>query len=124
LPSLQILFISSTSTFTSSINGTIASTIASTTASINLSRANFFTVALTNGANTHISASNIQPGQTTSIRVTQGSLGTGTVTFSSAFRQPTGSFYTASVVNNAVDILSLISFDSSTVYMVNVKTLV
>ena len=110
---------------TGSLTGFVsASTITSTTASIDFSKSNFFTVALTNGANTHISASNISPGQTTSIRVTQGSLGTGTVTFTDTIKQISGSAYIASTVANAVDILSFVSFDSTSAYMVNVKNLI
>jgi hypothetical protein len=110
---------------TGSLTGFVsASTIASTTASINLSRANFFTLTLVSGSNTHISASNIQPGQTTSIRVTQPSSGTGSVTFSSAFKQPSGGSYTPTNTSNAVDILTIVSFDTTNAYVVNVNNLV
>jgi hypothetical protein len=101
-----------------------ASTISSTTASIDLSRANFFTITLVSGSNTHISASNIQPGQTTSIRITQPNPGTGSVTFSSAFKQPSGYSYTPTNTSSAVDILTIISFDSTNAYVANVNNLI
>jgi hypothetical protein len=88
-------------------------TISSNTASINLSTGNLFTLTLANGANTHISASNIQRGQTTSIQITQGTLGTGTVTFSSAFSFPSGSSYIPFASSSAIDLISFISFDNT-----------
>jgi len=103
---------------TGSLRGNvISSSIASTTASFDLATSNFFTLTLANGANTHISASNILSGQTVNIRVTQGSAGTGTVSFNSAIKQSSGSLYTGSMIANAVDVVSLIAFDSSSAYI-------
>lgn len=90
-----------------------ALTITSQTASLDLSTGNLFTLSLVNGVNTHISASNIQRGQTTSLQITQGTLGTGTVTFSSAFSFPSGSSYVAFASSSAVDLISFISFDGT-----------
>ncbi len=110
---------------TGSLRGFVsASVIASNTASIDLSKSNFFTVLLVSGSNTHISASNIQPGQTANIRVTQASAGTGTVSFSSVIKQQSGNTYVATPTGNAVDILSLLSFDSTSVYVTNVNNLI
>lgn len=112
-------------TVTGSLRGFVsASTIASTTASIDLSRANFFTLTLVSGSTTHISASNIQPGQTTSIRVTQPNSGTGSVTFNSAFKQPNDYSYIPTNASNAVDILTIVSFDTTSAYVVNVNNLI
>ena len=107
---------------TGSVRGQVSAlSIVSNTASINLETNNFFTVTLEDAANTHISVSNIQPGQTANIRITQGSAGTGTVSFNSAIKS--GSLYTGSAVANAVDIATFISFDSSTLYMSAVTNL-
>jgi cytoskeletal protein CcmA (bactofilin family) len=118
------LIVNGATTITGSLNITgslrgnvISSSIASTTASLNLAQSNFFTLTLANAANTHISASNIQPGQTVNIRVTQGSAGTGTVSFNSAIKQSSGSLYTGSMIANAVDVVSLIAFDSTSAYI-------
>ena len=103
---------------TGSLRGNvISSSIASTTASLDLATSNFFTLTLANGANTHIRATNIQPGQTVNIRVTQGSAGTGTVSFNSAIKQSSGSLYTGSMIANTVDIVSLIAFDQTNAYI-------
>jgi hypothetical protein len=108
-----------------SLRGRVAPlSITSNTASIDLSSNNFFTLALVNGTNTHINPTNIQPGQTVNVRLTQGSAGTGTVSFPSFVDQPSGSLYTGSAVANAVDIITLISFDSSILYLSAITNLV
>jgi hypothetical protein len=87
-----------------------------TTASFDCSTGNFFTLVLSGGTN-HISASNIRPGQTISVRIT--TQAGNHVTCSSAIKQPSGSLYTPT--NGAgTDILTFISYDS-TVYMVSAK---
>lgn len=100
--------------------------VSSNTASINLALGNFFSVTLTGGPSTvtHISASNIQPGQTANLRIIQSSSPFGTASFSPAFKQPSGSAYTASAVASAVDVLSFISFDSTSLYATAIKNLI
>jgi hypothetical protein len=107
---------------TGSTQGNVAAlTISLNTASVDLTRASFFTITLTSGATTHISASNILPGSTSTILVTTD--GTSNVTFSPNIKQPSGSFYTASAVSTK-DILTLISYDSTNVYLASVKNLI
>jgi hypothetical protein len=116
------LSVTGSTVVTGSVRGQVSAlTITSNTASIDLASNNFFTLTLANATNTHISASNIQPGQTANIRITQGSLGTGTVSFNSAIKS--GSYYTGSAIANAIDIATFISFDSSTLYMSAVTNL-
>jgi hypothetical protein len=78
---------------------------------------------LTGSTLTHISASNIQAGQTVNLRISQGAT-TGSVSFSPAFDQVSGSAYTPTAVANAVDILTFITFDNSLIYVSNIKNLV
>ena len=112
-------------TVSGSLRGQVSAlSISSNTASINMSTNNFFTLALVNGANTHINPTNINPGQTVNIRVTQGSLGTGTVSFPSFVDQPSGSLYTGSAVANAIDIVTMITFDSSIVFVSSVRNMI
>jgi len=107
---------------TGSTQGNVAAlTISSNTASVDLTRASFFTITLTSGTTTHISASNILPGSTSTILVTTD--GTSNVTFPSNVKQPSGSFYTASAVS-AKDILTFISYDSTNLYLASVKNLI
>jgi len=98
--------------------------VASNTASLNLTGSNFFTVSLTNAANTHINPTNLNPGQTVNIRVTQGNAGTGTVSFPSIVKQASGAAYTGSAVANAVDIVTMITFDTSTVYVSSIRNMI
>lgn len=110
---------------TGSLRGQVSAlSIASNTASVDISSNNFFTLALVNGANTHVRPTNIQPGQTVNIRVTQGSLGTGTVSFPSFVDQASGSLYTGSAVANAIDIVTMISFDSTTVFISSIRNMI
>ena len=47
-----------------------------------------------------------------------------TLAFEAGFKQASGSFYTGSQVTNAVDIVTLISFDSTGLYVSNVNNLI
>jgi hypothetical protein len=110
---------------TGSLRGQVSAlSIASNTASIDMSTNNFFTLALVNGANTHINPTNINPGQTVNIRVTQGSLGTGTVSFPSFVDQASGSAYTGTAISNAIDIVTMITFDSTTVFVSSIRNMI
>jgi len=112
-------------TVTGSLRGQVSAlSIASNTASLNMSTNNFFTLVLVNGTNTNINPTNINPGQTVNILVSQSSAGTGTVSFPSIVKQLTGSLYTGSAVANAVDIVTMITFDTSTVYVSSIRNLV
>jgi len=112
-------------TITGSLRGQVSAlSISGNTASVNLSTNNFFTLALVHGTNTHINPTNLNPGQTVNIRVTQGTLGTGTVSFPSIVDQPSGSLYTGSAVSNAIDIVTMITFDSSIVFVSSVRNMI
>lgn len=111
-------------TFSGSITGEVkALSIASSTASMDVSAANFFTLTLASSATTHLDATNITPGKTINLRVTQPST-SGSLTFSSEFSFITGSYYTASAAGDAVDILTFITFDSTKLYGADLKRFV
>jgi len=110
---------------TGSLRGQVSAlSISSNTASVNMSTNNFFTLNLVNGANTFINPTNLNPGQTVNIRVNQGSLGTGTVSFPSFVDQASVSLYTGSAVSNAIDIVTMITFDSSLVFMSSIRNMI
>jgi hypothetical protein len=112
-------------TITGSLRGNVSAlNITSNTASVNLSTNNFFTLNLVNGANTHIRPTSINPGQTVNILITQGSAGTGTISFPSYVDQPSGSLYTGSAVSNALDILTMVTFGSSIVFASSVRNMI
>jgi len=120
-----VVSINSATEITGSLRGQLSAlSISGNTASVNLSTNNFFTLTLANGTGTNINPTNINPGQTVNILVTQGSLGTGAVTFPSLVKQPSGSLYTGTAAANAIDIVTMIAFDSTNVYVSSVRNMI
>jgi cytoskeletal protein CcmA (bactofilin family) len=109
-------------TVSGSVKGNVeALSIASNTASLDLSTGNFFTLQLVSGSATHILPTNITPGQTVNIKLA--TTGSATVTFPSSVKQP-GSFPYIPTTTTSTDIITLVSFDSSNVYLANIKNLI
>jgi hypothetical protein len=118
------LNVSGSTTITGSAYGNVVPlTIASSTASMDCSLGNFFTLTLANSVDTHLAATNVRPGQTINLLVTQGNP-SGSISYNSTFDWPSGNSYTASAVNSAKDIVSFITFDSTTLHGTAVKNLV
>ncbi len=103
--------------------GVIALTVSSQTASMDCSLGNFFTLTLPSSSTTFLNTTNIKPGQTTQLLIVQQST-TGSLNYSSNILFPTGSDYSASIIANTKDIISLVSFDDTYLYAVSVKNLV
>jgi len=104
-----------------------AQPVASNTSSIDISTANFFTITLgsgtgTSGVTTHISASNMRPGQSVNILITTGT--NSSASFSTNIKQPSGSFYQPTSGSGKADILSLVSFDTTSLYLVAVNQMI
>jgi len=105
------------SIYSGSVRGNVINlSISSNTASMDLSLGNFFNITLNAANPCRIEPINIQPGQTTTLRVRQPAGGTGTVQFPSNVDYPNGFQYSATPQANAVDILTFLSFDSSSLY--------
>jgi hypothetical protein len=125
VPNLNVsgsLTVSQNTVFSGSVRGEVALlSITSNTASLNCASDNFFTLQLVSGSNTFINPSNIQPGQTINIRVN--TTGSATVSFPASVLQPSGSTYVPTTTTG-VDILTFISFDSTSLYLANIKNLV
>jgi len=97
------------------VNGNVeAITIASQTASIDCSTGNFFTVTLPQGVDTHFAATNINAGQTISLKVLTNTNTTASID-SNSIRMLGGAGYSPSQANTA-DILTFVTFDSSYLY--------
>jgi len=92
------------------------------TASLDCSLGNFFDLTLSASYELYLSASNIQAGQTMNLRITQPAT-SGSLTYGSEFKFPGGIPYEVSATGSAVDIVSFISFDSSTLYGTAIKNL-
>ena len=119
------LTVSGSQIITGSLRGEVAAlTISSNTASLNCATNNFFTLTLVSGSNTFINPSNIAAGQTINLRITQANPGNGTVSFPTSVKQVSGSSYVPSTGTGPQDIVTFISFDTSSLYLSNVKNLV
>jgi hypothetical protein len=109
-------------TSTGSILGNVtALTITSNTASLDLTSGSFYTLQLVSGSNTFINPTNIRAGQTVSILVS--TTGSATVSFPATVDQPSGSAYVPTTTTGK-DVLTFISFDTTNLYLANVKNLI
>jgi DNA-dependent RNA polymerase auxiliary subunit epsilon len=117
--------ISGSSTFTGSTLGNIVSmSIVSNTASMDFNAGNYFTIKLNASATpTRLNPTNVRAGQTISLVVTQAATLSGSLSFPTSVKFPTGSYYTASRVVNAIDILTFITVDTASIHAVSVKSM-
>jgi hypothetical protein len=96
------------------------------TTNMDCSLGNFFTLNLSASATTALTATNIQPGQTISLKVKQlatSNATTGSLTYPSYIKFPQYGNYNPSPFSGAVDILSFVAFDTTTLYAVNVRNM-
>jgi hypothetical protein len=116
------LNVTGSATITGSVQGNVNNlTVASNTASLDLNNGNFFVLALTGSQDIRIEPSSIKPGQTVNIKLN--TTGSGTVSFPSSVKQISGSAYVPST-GTTTDIITLVSFDSSDLFLANVKNLI
>ena len=110
--------------FSGSVRGIVFPlTITSQTASLDASIGNFFTLTLVSGSSTRLTATNINPGETIGLRITQPNGGYGTLTTDGTIRFPQAFPYIATPSGSAVDIISFQSYDTSVLYGVGVNTM-
>jgi hypothetical protein len=101
-------------------------TIAGGTASMDCSLGNFFTLNLPSSSTTALTATNIQPGQTISLKIKQlatSGATTGSLTYPTYIKFPQYGNYNPSPFSGAVDVLSFVAFDTTTLYAVNVRNM-
>lgn len=104
--------------FSGSVHGEVYDiSIASSTASIDCSQGNFFTLTLPSGS-TNLNATNIQAGQTITLRLTQPSAGYGSIFLEPTIKEPTDGLITLTPSVNAEDVITFVSFDTSAIYAV------
>ena len=110
--------------FNKSVNGIVnALSITSNTASMDCLLGNFFTLTLVANTPTRLIPTNIQAGETISLKLTQPAT-TGSLTYnSSTIKFPAGLQYTASALANSIDILTFVTYDASTLFSVAVKNM-
>lgn len=111
-------------TFSGSINATVnAITLASSTASLDCSLGNFYTVTLNAGSNKLVTT-NRQSGQTLTLKVKQPSSGYGELSASAEIKFPEDFPYLPTNTTNAEDIITLVTYDTTSLYAVAVNKLV
>ena len=111
-------------TISGSLNGNVSDlTIASETASMDLNVANFFNLTLVSGSTTLLLPTNIKPGQTISLRVTQPAVGTGNLSIDTSIKFPLNKAYVPTAQSDAIDIVTFVSHDSTELYSVAVNQL-
>ena len=97
----------------SALNNVVTEYVISNTASIALAESNTFEFTA-GAANTHVVTTNIAKGQVINIKVTQDAGGAGTLTFDPEFKFPGGTAPILTAVAGAIDIISCISYDGTT----------
>jgi hypothetical protein len=107
---------------TGSATGAVTTLIDAGGVSLDFSQGNFFTLTPATGSLLLITPVNIQPGQTANLRITQPTP-PATVNFSGEFEFAGGIRYAASATGGAVDILSMVTFDSSSIYVSFLKNM-
>ena len=111
-----------------SVQGNVGNiSVVSSTASIDMSLGNFFTLNIPTGSTTLITATNIQPGQTVAVKLSQNASSTGFVLFDSTkfkFWSGSAQYNTGSQSNGATDIFTFVTFDTSSLWTTIVKNLV
>jgi hypothetical protein len=109
--------------FSGSVRGAVIPlTISSNTASMDCSLGNFFTLTLPTGSTTFLNPTNIRPGETLSLRITQ--ILNGTLRYPNTVKFPLANAYTASVgFANTTDILTFVSYDTASLFAVATNTL-
>jgi hypothetical protein len=103
----------------------VSVTISSNTASLDFSKGTIFTLQLVSSSvPTYVTASNIQPGQTANLLVTQAASLSGSLVWASQFKFPSGSSYTGSATISAVDLVSFVTVNTTTIYSAGAKNLI
>jgi hypothetical protein len=101
-----------------------ALSVTSNTASIDFNLGSVFTLTIPSSTITYITGSNLKPGQTANIILTQ-QVTTGSVRFETTlFKFPSGSINTGSAIASAVDMVSVASVSSTTLYSVTANRLI
>ncbi len=98
--------------------------VTSNTASINMQESNYFILYLPTGSTTHINFTNITPGESINLLVSQSAtVATGSVAFAPNVLFANGTEYQATSTGSAKDIVSFLSFNTAEVFATQIKNL-
>ena len=96
-------------------------TITSNTGSLDASLGSLYQITLQNGVDTLLEIENQVAGQTLQLKIINNATSAGTISFDSQFEFEGGTAFTATATTNAVDILTLTTFDGTSVQAVGAK---
>jgi hypothetical protein len=118
------LTVANKTTFNDQVVGSVGTiTPSAGAATLDCSLGNFFTMTLAAGSNVLLTPSNIHAGQTINLQITQNGTTAGTITFPSTVKFTDGIDYVATTSLNAVDVITLVSFDGTNLLATAVKNL-
>lgn len=80
-----------------------------------------FAITLQNATDTLLEIENQTAGQTLQLKITNNATAAGTISFDTEFEFEGGTAFTATAATNAVDILTLTTFDGTSVQCVGAK---
>jgi cytoskeletal protein CcmA (bactofilin family) len=110
--------------FSGSVRGNVTNIVVTAqTASMDCSLGNFFTLSLPTGSVTRLEPTNIQSGETISLRILQGNP-TGSLVVANTIKFSQNFAYSATPITGSTDIITFISFDNTTLYGVSVNNLI
>ena len=89
-------------------------------ATMDCSTSNFFTLAMPSGGTTTLTPSNIQAGQTISVKITQNALAS-TLAFDGSIDFEGGTAFTISTGSGEVDVMTFVSFDGTSLQATGIK---
>ncbi len=111
--------------FSGSVQGDVHTiTVASSTASIDCSQGNFFTLEQASGVDTHLVATNITGGRTITLRVNKTNPSATVSIDGTSIKFPSGFNYSITVGDNVQDVVTFVSFDTTSLYAVASKNFV
>jgi hypothetical protein len=97
-------------------------TIASSTASLDLRAGTYFTLTLADNTTTHINPTNLEAGVSATLVITTGT--NSSASLSPTLLQPSGSAYSATVGSSKIDVLSLVSINTGSMFVVSTKNMI
>lgn len=96
-------------------------TVTSNTGSLDASLGSLFEITLGNGVDTQLEIENQVAGQTLQLKITNNATAAGTISFDPQFEFEGGTAFEATAATSAVDILTLTTFDGTSVQCVGAK---
>jgi hypothetical protein len=103
-------------------NNVVSMSVNAQTASLDMSLGSYFTLSLPTGTSTNINVTNNRPGMTAMLQITTAT--NASASFSTNIKQPAGFAYVPSTGSGAIDLITLASFSTSSVFVANVTNLV